>query len=324
MATVDQFKTLLKHAEDLGISWEQLNRLKSVRAIQNDGKKWHQRNPKVLYAGLVVLFSISLTSLYRLTDRWGMLEAFKPRILHPYNKCLLPSEAVGPFVRPPVDCNDCKDVTEILYLKNMTQELFLEKYAHTMHPLVIQDGQKGWTASKTFSYEYFKTLYPPGSEALRYAVRHCQFFPYGSEMYSLDEFVSMSQNRVEGNEDRWYIGWSNCEGFTANELRKHYTMPYFLPLELDHSKTDWMFIGLPGRGASMHIDFVPGGSWQAQLSGEKEWTFETPPECYGICTSKMMVRVKPGEIIVLDGNRWFHKTRILGNDLSIVIGSEYY
>nr|XP_026689580.1 uncharacterized protein LOC100176893 [Ciona intestinalis] len=323
MATVDQFKTLLKHAEDLGIGWEQLNRLNSVRAIKNDGKKWHQRYSKVLYAGLVVLFSISLPSLYRLTDESGVSDDLEPHPLSDW-KCILPSAVFYKLLRLPVDCNACKDVTEILYLNNITQREFTEKYAHSMQPIVVQDGQKGWTASKTFSYEYFKSVYPPGSEALAHVVDKCQFFRYNSNMSDADELFTMSQNRLEGKEDHWYIGWSNCEGHAANELRKHYKLPYFLSPELDHSNTDWIFMGLPGQGASMHVDFVPGGSWQAQLSGTKEWTFETPPECYGICTSKMMVRVKPGEIIVLDGNRWFHETHILGNDLSIVIGSEYY
>nr|XP_026689582.1 bifunctional arginine demethylase and lysyl-hydroxylase JMJD6-like [Ciona intestinalis] len=322
MATVDQFKTLLKHAEDLGISWEQLNRLNSVKAIQNDGKKWLQRNPMVLYAGLVFLFSISLPLMY-LDHELGTLEDSEPNPLNNW-KCFLSSQAIGSLVRPPLDCNACKDVTEIFYLKNITQEEFTEKYAHSMQTVVVQDGQKGWTASKTFSYEYFKSIYPQGSKALMKIVDGCQFFNFETDLAGPADFFNMSQSRVEGKEDQWYVGWSNCEGHTANELRRHYKLPYFLSPELDHGKKDWIYMGLPGPGAPMHIDRVPGATWQAQLSGEKEWTFEAPPECYGICTSKMKVRVKAGEIIVLDGSRWYHETNIIGKDMSIVIGSEFY
>nr|XP_026689581.1 uncharacterized protein LOC100186292 [Ciona intestinalis] len=323
MANVDQFKTLLKNAEDLGISYEQLNRLKTVRAIQNDGKKWHQRNSRVLYAGLVFLFSIAFPSLCRFADKLGIVDALKPSTLKHY-QCILPSEAVAQYVRKPLDCNVCKDVTEVLYVKNITQEEFTEKYAYTMQPIVVQDGQKGWTASKTFSYEYFKSVYPPGSEALMQIVMDCQFFRFATDLAGPADFFNMSQSRVEGKEDQWYVGWSNCEGHTANELRKHYKLPYFLSPELDHGNMDWIYMGLPGPGAPSHIDFVPGATWQAQLSGEKEWTFEAPPECYGICTSKMKVRVKAGEIIVLDGSRWYHETNIIGKDMSIVIGAEFY
>uniref|UniRef100_L7N0U3 Cupin-like domain-containing protein n=1 Tax=Ciona intestinalis TaxID=7719 RepID=L7N0U3_CIOIN len=239
--------------------------------------------------------------------------------------CIVKNEHFLEYNRQPVDCNACKDVTEVLYVNNITQE-FLQKYAFSMQPIVVQDGQKGWTASKTFSYEYFKSVYPPGSKekALSQIEERCQFFPYATDISTAGEFFNMSKNRLEGDEDHWYIGWSNCEGHTANELRKHYKMPYFLSPELDHSKIDWIFMGLPGHGAPMHVDFVPGASWQAQLSGEKEWTFETPPECYGICSSKMKVTVKAGDIIILDGSRWYHETNIIGKDMSIVIGSEYY
>lgn len=46
---------------------------------------------------------------------------------------------------------------------------------------------------------------------------------------------------------------SNCDSSAANELRKHYRMPYFLPETSESSKTDWLFMGCPGYGAHLHV-----------------------------------------------------------------------
>ena len=39
------------------------------------------------------------------------------------------------------------------------QEEFLEKYAFSMQPVLVEDAQLNWTASETFSYDYFKKIY---------------------------------------------------------------------------------------------------------------------------------------------------------------------
>ncbi|GBM85418.1 hypothetical protein AVEN_130133-1 [Araneus ventricosus] len=70
------------------------------------------------------------------------------------------------------------------------------------------------------------------------------------------------------------------------------------------------------------IDHVNNPSWQAQIKGSKLWTLEPVPECYNECRT-LETSVNPGEVIVLDTNRWYHKTLIIGDGLSITIGSEY-
>lgn len=52
---------------------------------------------------------------------------------------------------------------------------------------------------------------------------------------------------------------SNCDQEATDILRRHYKRPYFLPLQSESSKTDWIFMGSPGYGAHMHV-------------------------CYGLCT----------------------------------------
>lgn len=120
-----------------------------------------------------------------------------------------------------------------------------------------------------------------------------------------------------------YVGWSNCNDKISKVLRQHYERPYFLPDDSEMSKVDWIFMGTPGYGADMHIDDVNNPSWQAQISGIKEWEFKPPAECLLKCPFSLRAHVLPGDVIIFDSNRWFHSTKIIGNDLSLTIGSEY-
>ena len=101
------------------------------------------------------------------------------------------------------------------------------------------------------------------------------------------------------------------------------------------------------------IDNVGKPSWQAQIRGTKHWTLEPPRECEFEC-SRLEVTVYPNDIsgclfgkffcfefciffrfpifkiypilifvVVLDTDTWYHGTTIIGDEISITIGSEY-
>ncbi|KAI8520478.1 hypothetical protein Bbelb_002320 [Branchiostoma belcheri] len=235
-------------------------------------------------------------------------------------------EEIQDSLRPPVNCQMCAGIQEVDRVRNMTPAEFIARYAYTARPVIVEDGTQNWTASEFFSFDYFKSVYKPDSPALLNEEHSCQFFPYKTNFETLGEVFNMSKERanLEDGSEPWYIGWSNCDAEVANDLRRHYERPYFLPTQSESSRTDWIFMGSPGYGAHLHIDHVDGRtSWQAQVKGTKEWTIEPPPECYFECPHTMKVTVHPGDIIVLDTNKWFHKTLIIGDEMSITIGSEY-
>ncbi|XP_063702074.1 uncharacterized protein LOC134832105 [Culicoides brevitarsis] len=221
--------------------------------------------------------------------------------------------------RPLQSCDFCKNVKEVPVLSNLSPEIFEKRFAYSSAPVIIADATSNWTATEVFSFEYFRDLYSKSSSKA-----NCQFFPYKTEFKSLQEAFRMSDARAryEPGEAPWYFGWSNCDREIAQELRKHYGRPYFLPELSENNAVDWIFMGGSGLGAHMHVDNVRLPSWQAQIRGTKEWVLAPPPECYYEC-SWFTVTVHPGETIVLDTNKWFHKTRVLPGELSIVIGAEF-
>ncbi|XP_075219532.1 uncharacterized protein LOC142323588 [Lycorma delicatula] len=222
-------------------------------------------------------------------------------------------------LRPPEDCSFCRSVDSVDERSKLSPAEFEEKYAYSGRPVLVKDGMENWTAHHVFSFDFFKKLY---EDAIHQD--SCQFFPYETEFNSLREVFNMSRERalMQGGTDPWYIGWSNCDDLAGRTLRMHYDKPYFLPPNAENKNIDWIFMGSPGYGAKMHIDNVNLPSWQAQLRGKKKWTLQPPPECYYEC-KKIDVVVNPGEIIVLDTNRWYHQTLIVSDDMSITIGAEY-
>ncbi|XP_071494078.1 uncharacterized protein [Diadema antillarum] len=243
-------------------------------------------------------------------------------------KCIIPfHEALQDLFRPPVDCNMCLNMTSIDTRVDLSPEEFKERYAYSGRPLHVTDGMAGWTAVETFSFGYFKKIYTPGSQALNSSENDCQFFPYRTNFEKLGDVFEMTEDeaylRDDSNKKPWYVGWSNCDSAAANMLRKHYKKPYFLPEDSESSRVDWIFMGSPGYGAPNHIDAVDLPSWQAQVKGHKIWTLTPPPECYFQCGSSMDVTLHPGSIIIVDTNSWFHSTKVVGDEMSITIGSEY-
>lgn len=197
-------------------------------------------------------------------------------------------------------------------------------YAYSGRPVIVKDALANWTAVDVFSYEFFSELYTKESNALASRSHRCQFFPYKTEFRSLEEALTMSEDR-QSNQP-WYFGWSNCDSQTADVLRRHYSRPYFLPERSESSRTDWIFMGTAGLGAHMHVrvsnrllckcssrsrfnlmlnrysrlvlgtkvDHVSLPSWQAQCRGKKVWSLEPPPECHYQCQS-MEVTVEAGD-----------------------------
>lgn len=259
------------------------------------------------------------------------------------------------ITRPIDDCSMCQNLTEIKRIKNISKEEFLEKYAYTAVPVVITDAITEWSALNVINFDFLKNLYSNLEEreyrnrqskleiheekssailkTFNYIIEEdkqrsdskitCQFFPYKTKFKNLQQVFEMPLDENGKSVEPWYVGWSNCNNYASKVLRQHYERPYFLPDESEMSRLDWIFMGTPGYGAAIHIDDVNNPSWQAQISGIKHWTFRPPAECLHKCPFNLYADVYPGDIIVFDSNRWFHSTLIIGNDISLTIGSEY-
>ncbi|XP_001358328.3 uncharacterized protein [Drosophila pseudoobscura] len=225
-------------------------------------------------------------------------------------------------LRPPENCEFCVNIKNVPRLQEISPNEFERKYAYSGAPVIVSDATQNWTAITLFNYWYFRDVY--GKAMRKQRIKDCQFLPYKTGFQDIYEALDMPEERVELKEGEkpWYFGWSNCHTETAEEFRRHYGRPYFLPESSENNAVDWFFIGTSGLGAQMHIDNVRLPSWQAQLAGSKRWLLVPPPECYFQCRSFDVV-VRQGDIIVLDTNKWYHQTFVQPGAISLTIGAEY-
>uniref|UniRef100_A0A182PJR8 Cupin-like domain-containing protein n=1 Tax=Anopheles epiroticus TaxID=199890 RepID=A0A182PJR8_9DIPT len=238
--------------------------------------------------------------------------------------CILtmPSQLQKAF-RPPENCGFCRAVRgTVPRLSNVSPAEFARDYAYRGGPVIVTDATTNWTAVDRFDYWFFKRVYETHGSGPK--AERCQFFPYQTGLRDIREALSLPEARVryDPGTEPWYFGWSNCDPAIVKVLREHYQRPYFLPTDSENSAIDWVFMGGPGLGAHMHVDNVRLPSWQSQLKGAKEWILAPPPECLYQCEF-LSVIVQTGETIVLDTNKWYHKTNVLPGPISITVGAEY-
>ncbi|XP_019565040.3 uncharacterized protein LOC109433105 [Aedes albopictus] len=224
--------------------------------------------------------------------------------------------------RPPEICNFCREVRDVPRLANVDPNEFERNYAYAGGPVIVTDATANWTATEYFDYWFFKDIY--ATYGKRKKAARCQFFPYQTGFRNIHEAFDLDPARVnyEPGTEPWYFGWSNCDPEILKILREHYGRPYFLPRGSENNAVDWVFMGGTGLGAHMHVDNVRLPSWQSQLKGSKEWILAPPPECYYSCNFLSVV-VQTGDTIVLDTNKWYHKTNVLSGEISITVGAEY-
>ncbi|XP_075144577.1 bifunctional arginine demethylase and lysyl-hydroxylase psr-1 [Haematobia irritans] len=294
----------------------ELNQVKSLRKFLQVNRKLNTRKEK-WFKCLILSSLLTFAVNYYFTELQSKRCTFEmPRLMR-Y------------AFRPPENCNFCQNVDNIERVYDITPQEFSRKYAYTARPVIVEGATRNWTALEKFNYWYFRDVY--NNAQRKEKILDCQFLPYKTGFRDIYEALDMPEQRVdyfkgqtEDNEqqDPWYFGWSNCNPETAEEFRRHYGKPYFLPESSENNAVDWFFIGTAGLGAHMHIDNVRLPSWQAQLSGSKRWLLAPPPECYFQCKSFDAI-VNKGDIIVLDTNKWYHQTFVQPGEISLTIGAEY-
>jgi len=232
------------------------------------------------------------------------------------------------FCRSLVDCDICKDVSVVdeVFIDELEPANFETKYANPSRPLVIRNATSTWPVMHVLDYEWMKDLYIDYEDEVEESGKDCWFNNYNTkDIKTLRSLFSMSEERKNMEEGKrpWYVGWAVCHRDIAEVFYSLLKKPKFLRTDSTQPWQPWIFIGTPGHGADLHIDDVGASSWQAQITGVKTWYLEPPPECFWSCGGRMEVTLYPGDIIVVDANKWYHFTSIHNGALSISVVNEF-
>jgi len=285
---------------------------------------------------LALLLHSAVCTLFLNVSPFKTLAIFMPTFFPLQDKqCLLPSHPlIMEMVRPILNCSVCRgdefSGSPVIYFESRPSKEEFLKVAYSSKPIIVKGGALGLgpaAAAGSFNLSVLKEIFESEPGAVDSVSEECQFLPLRSTFQTFREALEAISNFT--NEDKdvegepWYIGWSNCHPGVASKLRELFPRPDFLPENSESSAIDWIFIGSPGLGAAMHIDYVRRPSWQAQLSGRKRWTLRPPPDCEDVCPDQVTFTINPGDLLFLETNSWYHETFIEKNELSISIGSEY-
>ena len=210
----ERFKKIRQKATKLGLSGEDLGDLECIQNLRVQRKS--KIKPWASFIcywgtvfGLVGVVCLAVqwpVSRERLVDSWYQ---FYGQDMYKEPCMFYVPESVVDYVRPPVNCKICKGVKSVDRVEKLSQTVFEANYAYTGLPVVITDGAKNWTATETFSFEFFKSIYGKDSPVLTHSESSCQFFPYKTNFGSIAEVFNMSQDRAQFKEGTqpWYVGW---------------------------------------------------------------------------------------------------------------------
>ena len=122
--------------------------------------------------------------------------------------CVLPSPGLlSDVMHPLANCSMCQGVKGAPRLVNLSRNEFMLRHAHSSRPIVVVRAALHWPAMKTFSYEYFRSLYRSHPDAIDSDTTEGQFFSYSSNIRNLRELFELTSERATMTTERWYIGW---------------------------------------------------------------------------------------------------------------------
>ena len=170
---------------------------RSYSAVTHAQTESAKRQRRIITSVVVSILVVAFAVVY--------YETMDPRCLVGNNLLMLE------LARPAVKCDVCKSITDVPTINgdDMTQELFLSKYAYTGVPLLLKGAARNWTALSIFSFSYLKDLYINTDGALDAIENDCQFFPYQTDFSTMGEVFNMTdeRSRIDNGEQEWYVGW---------------------------------------------------------------------------------------------------------------------
>ena len=214
----EKFQKLQVKAILLGLTKNDLDKLSSIKVLRAPNFLFPVLIGKMLVLGLFILLSLSTVfCTCCLTCNWPLgqetlirrwTEDFYSAKTLEKEACVLhfPRMAYD-YLRPPLDCSFCQDVSVVERVKNLRTEEFTSRYGYSGHPVIITDATEGWLAKDVFGVEFFRDVYQ--GESLEKTETNCEFNNYNGNFTSLGDMLNMSDERagsVDGD-NTWYVGW---------------------------------------------------------------------------------------------------------------------
>ncbi|MGG8495346.1 cupin-like domain-containing protein [Tenacibaculum sp. TC6] len=245
---------------------------------------------------------------------------------------------------------------EVTRVKNISEEIFIEKYIKGNQPVIVTDGMEKWDLER-FTPENLKKEF--GDEKVQV---YNDLFDLQT-IQSLEQYIDANFSRSESEGPakqyiRWYTKLKEVEFYWSDSvfesLKKSWNQPYFIPstslvipsnkeaVERNINEYSYPYKGLfiSGRGSRtrLHKDPFMSNAVLCQFYGKKEIYLYSPNKEKDVMVNNEFVDVKnpdhakfpnfknltpdykdvlsPGEIIFFPSG-WFHDVTCMSDSVSI-------
>ncbi|XP_071080536.1 uncharacterized protein [Haliotis cracherodii] len=214
------------------------------------------------------------------------------------------------------DCEMCESLTGIERVSSLEKEDILDLYLKRDHPVIVEDGTRGWLTPDEYSIAKIAEAYQL-SRVLR-EHSSCGFSSNLRQQYK--EHRKLLNKAAKGEVSNYFAHWENCFPDAAKAFRYLYKRPYFLPPTVEIGINNHVFIASNYTGkVPKRIDMSQSMLVLAQVKGSMQVTVRPRDPCNTVCES-MTETLKEGEIFVATDLLWSLEYIPYAKDESISIG----
>lgn len=245
--------------------------------------------------------------------------------------------------RPLENCSTCDTVYQVEeFQKNqLTEELFLQRFAYTNRPVVVRLGADDWPAIATrqVNFAWLKNVYLSDPDALtdenmeqlaspgRMNKGNCTFLRYKYPfLRSIRSVVRLKEERMFVSEARkdWFASWSICQDKVKPKFNEQRKIPKLLKNQnVTEKGFPILSIGTKGGTGISHRLATESYFYDAQITGEREVTFAPPPECRWSCHGVIKTILKPGDLLFHSSDYWNQVSTVVSSETSISLAVLY-
>ncbi|GFO33694.1 Dat protein [Plakobranchus ocellatus] len=276
-------------------------------SIWASGKAWKRRGVALtaVLVATVLLFrfdpayrlacALSKQGAIQILPVWDWTEIYTSR-------CWLenPLYQVAPGLQMS-DCEICEGIDSIDRLTDLDPGELIKWYISRDTPVIVEDGNRDWRDVANYSsLADFAKIFV-NNPALR-GYRSCHFST-NLRQKNLDH-VDLLEMLIQGQMDKFYGQWENCNAQTYKAFRRMFKKPYFLPPTIGVASPSWVFISANYSGKIFKPVEISGDLVLfMQITGASRVRLEPWEPCTGVCKG-FDETLREGSILVATDFLW--------------------
>ncbi|GFS26824.1 serine/threonine-protein phosphatase [Elysia marginata] len=196
------------------------------------------------------------------------------------DNCQYPASPSGPVGRSELICEGVDSVPRV---NDLGGEQLIRWFISRDAPVIVEDGTRHWEGINNFtSLAVFAKAFI--GDPILPSYRSCHFST-NLRLKDMDH-VDLLEQLAQGQVDKFYAQWENCNARAYKAFRGKFQRPYFLPSTIGLASSSWVFLSANYSGkmfkpVAIRHDLIIF----MQLRGASRVRLEPWEPCTAVCTS---------------------------------------